>query len=121
VIDSLYSKAVGDIISAPLSEITLVALEEEVSRLNRDRVSHESSIQVGDGNIRFRADMDATLNVEYDPITRTLSGVIVSDCAPTGIAFFYRVDPDTGYMADRTQVWNGQVHFIDLATGDALP
>jgi hypothetical protein len=117
VIDSIYTKAVGDIISIPLSETTMLILEEEVGRLNRGRMAFESSVKKGS----YAMDMDAKLNIEYDPITRTLTGVIVSDCAPQGYAFFYRVDPDTGNMAAATQVWDKKIRFIDLATGEELP
>jgi hypothetical protein len=120
VIDSIYTKAVGDIISTPLKETSMIILEEEGDRLSRDRIYNESTIQIGDGNIKFTADMNAKLSIQYDPITRTLTGVVVSDCAPQGIAFFYRAEPDTGYMADATQVWDGRVHFIDLAGGQKI-
>ena len=121
IIDSLYTKTVGDIISIPLSEGSLVILEEEMDRLSRDRISNNSSISIGYKSGVFTADMDAKLNIEYDPITRTLTGVIVSTCAPQGIAFFYRVDPQTGHMATPTLAWDGRVHFIDLSNGEGLP
>lgn len=121
VIDAIYTKSVGDIATVPLKEATMIVLKEEVARLSRGRIAEESSLQLGERYGRFQADMNAQLNIEYDPLTRTLTGVIVSDCAPKGIAFFYRVDLSTGHKSDATQVWDGRVHFIDLATGETLP
>ena len=61
---------------------------------------------------------DVSVSLEYDPLTRTVHGVITNGC-DAGYLFFYRIDPKTAMVAEANLpqgVWDGQLHLIEVTT-----
>lgn len=120
VVDSVYSKAIGEVISAPASEVTTLVVGEEIDTLLQDRYSIDMTRKIGDGPNPV-AEVNSKMSLDYDPYTNFVSGILVTDypCYPEGIAFYFKSDHNGG-LATRNEVWDGRLHLIDVETGNEI-
>lgn len=125
--EAFFSKAVGDMLAQEaagvlISETVQQGTKDEFDKLYPDRLSRQVLLKkpAQPGGI-LNVTMNTTVTILYDPLTHMASGVITSDCAPTGIAFQYRVALSTWYPVDKAEgVWPGGVLYWDVATDEPI-
>lgn len=128
IIDSLYAKGIGEILSKPATQVTLILVEEEYNRIMSDRFQRGLMTTPGITAplVSFTTTMTVRLSIVYDPITNAVSGVMTSEeCAPIGYSFYFLFDPGgfdgSGTIKpDTNKIWNGRVHYMDLSNGDEI-
>lgn len=114
--DGFFSKAVGDYLAAPLTQISTTGLKEAIERVDRDRVT--TTLKWGPGR-----DLDGIhdnrtpgeIAAFYDPLTHMVSGVMHIDNCPH-YAFQVRVESLAGEPVENA-VWLPQdPEYFDLTT-----
>lgn len=125
--EAAFSKAVGDFLLEPVAQTAVAEtvdqwVDREYAALKADRLSRQLSLKRPAQPGLLQITLNTQLAINYDPLTRIASGVIITDCMANGLAFQYRVDPLTGYPVDTAGVvWPAGVRYWDLATGQPLP
>lgn len=128
VLDTVYSYGIGDILSQPAASVTVSGVEEEYNQIMKGRF--QRAIQTKPGLVAplvdFRTTLPVQLYVSYDPKSNLVSGVMhCGDCgngsqANYGFYFLFTTRELSG-TGDVSDVWDGRIHFIDLATGEEIP
>jgi hypothetical protein len=109
-LDSFFSKAVGDFLSQPLSELTVEFAKQDFEKLYPDRLSEQVSLTKSATPGPFSPTMNVKVATLYDPLTHMASGIVTSDCLPDGLAYQFRVDPETAYPVQEG-VWAGPLYW----------
>jgi hypothetical protein len=107
--DSYFSKAVGDLLAAPLGTLTTESLQITAESLDQDRVTSSLDWETST-NINAAGHIAAT----YDPRTHMISGVMKLDNACPSYAFQMRAEPYAGELLT-DPVWAPSTpEFFDL-------
>lgn len=126
IVDSIYAKGIGEILSKPATEVTLTILDEEYKQIMKDRFFRGIKTEPGRTAplVGFTTTLNLSMAISYDPLTNMVTGILSAKECSEKYAFFFMFDTgdikENGKVVPASAIWDGRVHFINLLTGEEI-